>query len=275
MEYLEDFVDYLYENDKSEYTIKSYKKDLEQFYSILGSDIENITKRDIRVYIRELKNRNLNIKTINRKLTSLSQYIKFLNEEMNLKISVTIKNQKIQSQEYLEDMLSKEDFNKLISFTHEREDYRAKALFCTLYYTGMRVSEMLQLKVTDCQKDRIQIRGKGGKYRNIFIPEKLHEVWEKYIVVRKEKGEYLFTGSKGVLTRIGVHKIIKKYADLANINPNVAHAHNFRHLFCLSMVEKGFSLDVVADLAGHSNINTTRIYTRKTTKELVNAINEL
>lgn len=275
MDYIEDFELYLDENDKSPITIESYLRDIKQFTEIIQKEIDQVTKKDLRYYIRELKNMKMSVKSINRKLTSLNQYVRFMNEEYDSNITLQIKNQKIQSQDYLEEMLSRDEFEALISSTEREQDYRAKAIFYTLFYTGMRVSEMLQLEVADVEKEKIQIRGKGNKYRNIFIPEKLREVWKEYMEVRRSITQKLFTGTKGPLTRIGIHKIIKKYAKISGINDKIAHAHNFRHLFCISLLEKGFSIDIVADLAGHSNINTTRIYTRKTTSELVEVINQL
>jgi integrase/recombinase XerD len=154
-------------------------------------------------------------------------------------------------------------------------DKRAVAIFYTLFLTGARVSEMLQLEPKDVQERMTVVKGKGSKYRDLFLPKKAQTYLEDYLTERVQKGEGLFSGREGTITRQTVHQIIKKYAGLARVKLSRAHAHNFRHLYGMYLGEEGLSIDEIADLLGHSNINITRIYTRKTKKELMAAINNL
>jgi integrase/recombinase XerD len=275
MLYLDSFHIYLKKRDLSINTINSYTSDVVQFLDFIKKPAENINKQDLDNFKQYLEDSELNVSSINRKLISIQNFLDFLNDEYNTSFTMKVKKIKKQNQQYLDDLLFKEDFDKLIKCTQQCKDKRSEALFYTLYLTGMRVSELLQLEIQDVGKSYISIKGKGNKYRTVFIPPKLQNILKEYINERAEKGDKLFTGQRGPINRQTVHNIIKKYANMAKVNMDAAHAHNFRHLYCLSLVEKGLSIDVVADLAGHSNINTTRIYTRKTKEQLMNAINEL
>jgi integrase/recombinase XerD len=255
--------------------VSSYKNDISQFLNFIHKPVEEINKYDIESYSKYLEEKQLNVNSINRKLISIKNFLDFLNDEHNAGIVIKVKKMRRQNQQYLDDMLFKEDFEKLIKCAQENKDKRAEVLLYCLYLTGMRVSEVLQLEVEDIDKSYLSIKGKGGKYRTVFIPQRLQNMFKEYNEIRTEKSSKLFTGQRGPINRQTVHNIIKKYACMAKIKIDVAHAHNFRHLYCLSLVEKGLSIDVVADLAGHSNINTTRIYTRKTKEQLMKAIDEL
>lgn len=274
-ERLESFADYLRENEKSDNTIGSYISDVKQFLGFLSKRIERITEKDIRSYKESLSKRGLSVKTINRKLVSIKQFIDFLNENFKTGIVVKIRPEKQQRQDYLEEMLTKSDFEKMVKAAVKQGDTRAKAIFYTLLYTGVRVSEMLQINLSDIDQEYITVKGKGSKHRDIFVPARVRTVWVEYTQQRNKTSKKLFTGTRGEINRQTVHNTIKHYAKLANVSLVRAHAHNFRHLYCKMLVEKGYSIDTVADLAGHSDINVTRIYTRKTRRELVDAINEL
>lgn len=270
---------FITENDKSNHTISSYKTDIIQFMDYIQKEPEELTKVDINNYKKYLLENKLSIKSINRKLVAIKNFISYLVNEENRSITLEIKQEKIQRQEYLDEMLTKEDFDALVAAAERERDYRALALFYGLFLTGMRVSELLQLKVSDVKNDTISIKGKGSKYREVFVPERLRNIFRQYLAHRiPRETPFLFTsqtGKSGVINRITVNSIIKKYAKIAVVSLTKAHAHNFRHLYCMSLIEKGISIDTVADLAGHSDINTTRIYTRKTKNQLLDTINDL
>jgi integrase/recombinase XerD len=274
-EYLDSFQDYMKENEKSQNTINSYLIDLKQFLEHIKNPLQ-ITKQDIKGYRDLLKGRKLSVKTINRKLVSVKQFIDFLNECFDARLIIKIRPEKEQQQGFIEEMLTKEDYNALAAATDRAGDRRAKAIFATLFYTGMRVSEMLQLKIDDIHKDEVTILGKGNKYRNILINRKLKPIWKEYARVREtDKGTELFVGQRGAINRQTVHNLIKDYAEQVGVKAARAHAHSFRHLFCVSLIEEGLTIDKVAKLAGHSDINTTKIYTEMTKQDYFNAINKL
>lgn len=264
-------------NDLSENTVDAYTRDIEKLLNFVQKEIWEITKKDLEKYIHQCRRKGLSVKTINRSLVAARQFVKFINdlEDPDIQVNVQIKQVKIQKQEYLEDMLEMSDFDRMVKAAEKAGDTRAVAIFYTLFLTGCRISELLQFEPRDVEERIVVVRGKGDKYREIFMPKKAREYLTAYLKERIDKGEGLFTGREGPLTRQQVHNIIKKYAGLARVKLSRAHAHNFRHLFCMYLVEEGLSIDEIADLAGHSDINITRIYTRKTKKELLAAINNL
>lgn len=288
-------IDYLdqFEQDKtsqySELTLKSYISDLKQFYAFVGKDLEDINRGDIDNYVahtlsqvNKFSGKPYRPQTVNKKLIALRQYVDWINANTDIKIFVEIKLLEIQRQEYLsEDLLSGNEFERIINTAADDQTIsgiQARALLSGLYYTGMRISELLQMKVSDVEKLDIWIKGKGGKYREIPISQKLKPTLQEYITARCLKNDdHVFTNLIGnkVMSRQTAHRIIKKYGGKARIKLKKVHLHNLRHLFCITMLQKGATLEEVADLAGHSNINTTRIYVRKTKGELRSTVEKL
>ncbi len=264
-------------DEKSLNTVEAYIRDIKQFISF--RDIEKATTEDVENFKNLLLSQNIKPKSINRKLVSVRQFIEYLNrlEDFEPKIFLEIKLIKIQRQEYLEEILSKSDFDRLVRAAEKENDKRAVAIFETLYLTGARVSELLQFNVNDVKKSSKIIRGKGSKYRELFMPEVLQDYLSDYAKARKIESGNLFlnVNNDNTMDRQSVHNLIKKYAGISKVKLSKAHAHNFRHLYCFKLREMGFSLDEIADLAGHSDINTTKIYTRRTKPELMNMIRKL
>lgn len=279
-ELLEEFILTMKE-DKSDNTISYYITDIKQFDRFIeGKEIEDIKNIDIVKFKDDLINRKLKSKTVNRKLLSVKKLIEWINsnEEIEVEKHLKINLIKIQHQDYLEEVLELVDFERLVRMAIREKDVRAVAVFHCLYLTGMRVSEILQLKVQDINRDYVNIIGKGEKSRDVFMAERLKEYLKEYVRTRGQSiNGHLFVNERNdsVMSRQSVDNLIKKYAGIAKVKLTKAHAHNFRHLAGIRMIEEGFSLDEVADILGHGNINTTRIYTRKTKKELLKAINRL
>lgn len=247
--------------------------DLRQFFEWFNGDLEELVTEDIEKYKEHLFRSRMKPKTINRKLVSIRRYIDFVNNlNVGIRILAEVKMIKIQKQEYLEELLTKSDFDRLVKAAETSGDKRAIAIFYCLYLTGARVSELLQLKASDFASNNLVIRGKGDKYRYLFPPELLYTHVNNYIQARPEDAsDSLFYN----ISRQTVHNIIKKYAGVAKVKLSRAHAHNFRHLYALRLIELGVPIEDVAELLGHTNLNTTRIYIRKTKEQLMKAIRQL
>lgn len=291
-DYLEVFVDYLTEEEKKQGTIDGYRTDIKGFIAFLKKDIRKVNRTDINAFKDYLRKKGRATVTINRKLVSVKRFIDFINEKYDQEINVRIKQEKVQKQYSLDDdeVLSFDDYEKLVEAMDEAGDVRAKALMDAMYYTGMRVHEALQLRVDHVQeglKTIHDIKGKGGKYRPIYISKKLDASLNEYLKVRKqprrddlppnspEHTKALFVGERGPISRQTAHSIIKKYAKLAGIEETKAHVHNLRHLFGLQMAEKGVPIEDIAKYMGHSNIEITRIYLEKPQSHYENLINQL
>lgn len=277
-EYLHDF-QIIKEKEKSPHTVLAYISDLKQFICFLEKSFDLVTTDDVEKFKEFLLNKKLKPKTVNRKLVSIRQYVTYLNGlDLETKFSIETKLIKIQHQEYLDELLTLGDLERILSAAEKESDVRVIAIVNGMYLTGARVSELLQFKVNDVGKDEIVVCGKGRKYRKLFPPERLKKILADYLKVRKsDKTDLLFVNcaNEKPMDRQSVHNLIKKYAGKGKVKLSRAHAHNLRHMYCYRLIEKGLNIDEVADLAGHSNINTTRIYTRKPKSELMKAIKDL
>lgn len=264
--------------ERSPLTVSAYLTDLKQFSTFYQKDIDKLTTDEVEDWKNSMLGLKLKPKTINRKLVSLRRFIAFLNNcpEYGKRILAEIKLFKIQKQEYLEDTLLKSDLDRIVRVAEDNGDFMAAAVFWGMYYTGARVSEILQLNAGDVESDFVAIRGKGGKMRDLFIPNTLKKYLAACVMGRAENAP-LFLNKKGkALDRQTVHNWIKRYAGIGRVKLSRAHSHNLRHLFCFSLLENDdCNLDDVANLAGHADINTTRIYTQKTKRQLLRTINNL
>jgi integrase/recombinase XerD len=275
MEYIDKFKQYLNDNYKSQKTIESYSSDVKQFICFTKKDINGLTTQDINKFKEQLKNKDFSIKTINRKLVSINQFIIYLNECEKFNIKVKIRQEKIAIQDFIDDMMEKNDVDRILRAAQRENDVRAKALIYTLFLTGARVSEMLQIKIHDINKDTIEVRGKGAKYRKLLIPKKLASVWNEYANVRYNNTEYLFSGERGPINRQTVHNTIKNYTGKARgIDKDKCHAHAFRHLYAKSLSDLGVNAVIISQLLGHK-LNITGIYIQKSKKDLLKIINKL
>jgi integrase/recombinase XerD len=271
---IKQFQEFLLEKDKSSKTIEAYVRDIQQFYKYLRTnnikEIHNDTLKSYKNYL--LHERFLTATTVNRKLVALHQYLSF-NE-----ISATTNIVKIQSQNFLENVLDKSEVDKMVDIAKRKNDLRAIALFKTLSNTGMRISEALSLTINDIHKDSVEIVGKGNKRRMVFIPKSLNKIWLQYCRNGRyhTKLDYLFVTQKGKMTRETADKIVKKYGNLCNIPIEKCHCHSFRHMYCKRLGDNpNITIDIIADLAGHQDISVTRRYLRKSKSELLSIIEDL
>lgn len=286
-DYLEEYKIYLMEEEKSKATIDSYTIDIQGFFGYIKKDIKKIKKTDVTAFKEYLRQRKLKTSSINRKLVGVKQFIEFVNDKYDLAISARVKQEKVQKQYSLKDeeLMTQRDFERLIKAVEDAGDIRTKALFEAMAFTGMRVSECLQLRIDHVQEGLAvieDIKGKGSKYRDIYISDILMHSLNEYLKVRKipfasTKDTYkeLFLGERGPLTRQAVHQLMKKYAKNAGIEETKAHVHNLRHLFGLNLAADGMPIEEIAQLMGHTDINTTKIYLTKTQSYFKDRINKL
>ncbi|WP_042375257.1 tyrosine-type recombinase/integrase [Neobacillus jeddahensis] len=284
VEYLEAYRNHLQEEEKSKGTIDGYVSDVKDFIAFIKKDITKIKKHDVIDFKECLRQRKLKTLTINRKLVGVKQFLDFANERFELSISARIKQEKIQKQYSLKDeeLLTESDYKCLIGAANEAHDTRAKALFESMYYSGMRISEALQLRTDHVEKGLKvieDIKGKGSKYRDIYMSDKLIKSLREYLEVRNQPysstTKALFVGERGPLTRQTAHSEMKKYAKKAGIEASKAHVHNLRHLFGLRLAEQGVPIQDIAKYMGHTSIEVTKIYLEKPQSHYVNLIDQL
>jgi len=266
----------------SKNTLDNYQLDLLQFIGFIKKDCLDIVQNDILLYRKYLKdfripqkNKPYSIKTINRKLVSVNQFLKYLNEETEFNKTIIIKPEKIQFQNIRSEILNSNDVKRILNSACKVKDYRTIALIYTLFYTGTRISEALQIKTSDVDSDKIWIIGKGEKYRQIFIPKILKQSWHEYLKVRYEsESEFLFVGQKGPMTRQYAGRCIKYYAGMAKIKKDKVYPHAFRHLFSKNLYEAAVPYVVIKQLMGHQ-LSVTENYMQYSEKDILKFIDKI
>ncbi len=280
---LEDFYHFLtVERGLSPNTIQSYQRDLQQYQVFLQTK-ENITDWDyvsrahIMKYLYELNDKGRSSATLARLLSSIRLFHQFLvrekvsNQDPSLHIETPKKERKLPK------ILSSEDVEKLLNIrAHDPLSFRNKAMLEMLYATGLRVTELITLKVSDLHLTMgfVRCMGKGSKERIIPLGELAKAAVERYLdssrerLVKHKKVDELFVNHHGKpLSRQGFWKILKAVAVEAGVNKEIT-PHTLRHSFATHLLENGADLRAVQEMLGHADISTTQVYTHVTKTRL-------
>lgn len=265
----------LLERKISKISSEFYLSDTKEFLSWLKKDLSDISEEDIKKFIRHLATKKRNSTTIARKISSLRSFFYFLNKEgmISKNLIEDIDTPKIKRK--LPQVLTISEVEKLLNSLETKKDketIRARAMFELLYATGMRVSELLNLKINDLNLEEgfVRIIGKREKERIVPIGEPAVLAIKEYLnlvrpfLLNKKdiSNPYLFLNQRGKkLSRMGFWKILRKYVKLAGIEKKIT-PHTFRHTFATHLLEGGANLRIVQELLGHANISTTQIYTK-------------
>lgn len=274
---IEEFIDYLrFERKYSENTISSYKRDLNKMNIYIKKEFTKLNKKDIQNYIQKLSKEE-NTSSVSRCISTLKSFYKFLeiNKYTNSNPLTTITNPKTQKK--LPKVLSEEEIDKLLDINlNTNFDYRNKAMLELMYSSGLRVSELVNLKVNDIDlvNSSVRIFGKGSKERIIPLNDYATIALKNYILYYRtslfKHGEnnYLFLNNHGnKMTRQGFFKILSKIAKEKNIKTELS-PHTLRHSFATHLLKHGADLRSIQELLGHSDISTTQIYTHITEERL-------
>ena len=265
-------------------SISSYRRDFKKFeqYLLLNPKILflNISKLEILDFLKYLYNNNIDI-SVSRILSALRGFYKFLIRQQLIKKNPwsQVKNPKT-SKKILE-VLDVEEVSWFLDSipVSTPSELRDRAMFEILYGCGLRVSEITDLRISSVDSDQRLLRfiGKGDKERIAPLGDTAFLFLEKYInfarnkIEKEKKTDYLFLNMRGgKLSRQGLWKILKKYADKAGIEKNL-YPHIFRHSFATHLLQRGADLITVQKLLGHSSITTTEIYTNLTKEYLKDA----
>lgn len=270
--YIEQYVDYLKNIKKSsDNTVASYKRDLTKFldyYREIGTeDIRTINETNINSYVLFMEKTGMSMATVSRSIASIKSFFGFLFREKILTDdpSVNIKPPKIEKKQ--PDILTIEEVSRLLDQPGDTtpKEIRDRAMLELLYATGIRVSELVTLKISDVNLKMGYIECHDlRKSRIIPIDDSAQKALDKYMnQVRKtmcKDSDYLFSNCKGTpMTRQGFWKIIKVYAEKAGIEKDIT-PHMIRHSFASHLVNNGADLKAVQEMLGHADISTTQIY---------------
>lgn len=285
MEYLDNFLEYLeYQKNYSKYTLINYQKDIETFYIFLkDSKISNINKVDYKIlrnYLEYLYNKKYTSSSINRHISSIKTYFKYLERENIIKNNPSILLNTVKKEKKLPKVINSNDIETILLLPDISTPLgmRDSAILEMFYSTGIRVSELVKIKLNDVElsESRIKIEGKGNKERYVLYGNILKEKMLKYVkegrkeLLKEKQNKYLFLNKNGEkLTERGVRVIIdnilKKAGEKIHISP-----HMLRHTFATHMLNEGADLKIVQELLGHENLSTTQIYTHVSNERLKN-----
>ena len=270
-------------------TIESYKYDILQFKKFLlkkKREITQINKKEILDFLEYLKLKKVKNRTKKRKLFALKRFYKYLVSE-ELIVSNPLENINMpKSEDTMSLTLTIEQINKILkTVSKDANGYkklRSYLIIELLYATGIRVSELISIKINniDVNKNTILIdppeKGKTRTDRLVFFGEQTKFVLEKYLEYRriefnnKDDSPWLFpsNSSDGFLTRRRVLQLLQELANKVNIEKNLMHPHSFRHAFGNHLLTSGADIRVVQKLLGHTSIITTQKYTEHRDKLL-------
>lgn len=274
-------------------TKTSYQTDLQDFFKFAAKQkwrMEEITPQEVVAYFAG--RRDWSSSTLARKRSALTQWFKFLVSEKIRKDNPVLLTPSPKRARDLPNVLSKDEVQRLITEvkgTGSAEDVRMTALLELIYASGMRVSELVTLRLDHIQRDPkkresilpyFMVRGKGDKDRIVPLHASAVEALQNYLAVRAQfipshgDSKYLFAsnGKKGHLTRQRFGQLLKQLCIDAGVDPERCSPHTLRHSFATHLLEGGADLRVIQELLGHADIGTTQIYTHVSSARLERAV---
>ena len=264
------FLDSLYiEKGLSKNTVSSYKNDISSFLSWLNKkqiNYQQVSGKNINEFISNLFNSGLKSSSINRKISSIKHFYLFLSKKKIIKYSPADEIETPKQEKYLPISMSEDEVERLLSSPNPNQiiERRDKAMIEILYATGMRISELVNLKLTDIDFNRsvLKVFGKGSKERLVPYGEKAAEALDIYLRDRKKSdSKNVFLSNRGSqITRGAFWQRIKIYIKRENLKSSIS-PHTLRHAFATHLLNRGADLRSVQILLGHSDLSTTQIYT--------------
>ena len=272
------YLDYLqFERKLSLNTLKSYTNDLKDFDIYFGNEIRDLSFNDIKKYLLSLKNDSA--RTVAHYLTVINSFYDFLVNEGIIKENPCNNIQAPKLPKKLPNFLTEEEIDKLLDVDLvTMYDYRNKAMLELLYATGLRITELINLKINDVDLHNCFVRvfGKGKKERIVPISDVAINYLNIYImeyrnlILGNVVSDYLFiSNAKTNISRQAFFKIIKKQCKLRGIEKEVS-PHVLRHSFATHLLKHGADLRVIQELLGHEDISTTQIYAHLVNEKLKN-----
>lgn len=281
--YLDKFISFLkFEKRYSAHTVKAYEKDVSlylEFWKVEGVEFHELTHKEVRFYLSELMEKKLGASSVNRVLSSLRTYYKFLQREgvyernpmLLLKALKTPKKLPVVVEEGRMDVLLADD----VFFGKGFEGVRDRLIIELLFGTGMRLSELVHLKEEDVDfyQDTIRVLGKRNKERIVPLLMGLKKLINEYLLLKKvEKFDNncltLIVTKKGKQVYPGlVYRVVTNYLSLITSQQKKS-PHVLRHSFATALLNRGADLNAIKELLGHANLVATQVYTHNSVERL-------
>ncbi len=280
------FRQFLDSHDFSAHTVKALIFDIRKFalyFTTVNNepfDCLRITVADItsfKRYLREEKHQA--VSTVNRAIVSIRRYLEWLVGQGRLDANPGKVVKELRRQQLVPKGLGRSQVRKLLREIDLRNDIRSKAIFTLFLQTGCRVSDLVQIELQDLMMgDRsgsvVFRNGKGSKERQVPLTLECRKALQEYLSVRPPvSGQKLFIGERGSLTDVGVRALCNKYSCLCGFK---IHPHLLRHSFALQFLkDTNNDLVALAQILGHENLNTTKIYSQKNDRDLAEIVGRL
>ncbi|MFC7356924.1 tyrosine-type recombinase/integrase [Jejudonia soesokkakensis] len=278
------FTDYLsLEKKYSPHTIVAYKRDLENFAAFAKEDYDvlNLTEINysiIRSWIVSLVDEGISNRSVNRKVSSLKTYYKFLLKTKQIEVNPLAKHKSLKTSKKLQVPFSEKEIAQVIELLHETEGFEAirnKLIVELFYATGMRRAELVNLKLSDIDlaQQTVKVLGKRNKERIIPLLKPVLKTYQEYINERSalkkiESPEYVLLSSKGVkIYETLVYRVINSYFSIASEKIKRS-PHILRHSFATHLLNEGADINAVKELLGHSSLASTQVYTHNNIAKL-------
>lgn len=263
-------------------SISSYVTDLAEYVEFIDknyaiADPVRITKQHIRNFVARLKRKQSSSSSIARKMSAIRSFHKFLMQEKLVDVNVALGVHLPKKKQTLPTVLSVEEVDALMVAADGDDplELRNKAMLELLYGSGLRISELLALRLSDLHLNMgfLNVAGKGNKERIVPVGAEAAHAMRQYLdkgrpTIKKIPGDILFVNSRGTaISRVGFYKVLKLLAVKAGITKDVS-PHTLRHSFASHLLDNGVDLRVVQELLGHEDISTTQIYTHISKQKL-------
>ena len=273
---IEKFLDYLQlEKNYSPNTLSAYKRDLIQYNNFIienngNLEIENADYKIIRSWIVSMVNSNISNRSINRKVSSLKSFYKFLIKTETIRSSPLKAHSPLKQSKKIQVPFSQEEINSLLDsdfFTNDYKGVLQKSIIAFFYFTGVRRIELINIKESDIsvESSTIKVMGKRSKERIIPILPKLKKTIKFYMEIKSKligntSFEYLFISKNGKqLSEKFVYRTVNEYFKL--VSPKIKKApHVLRHSFATHLINEGADINSVKELLGHSSLSATQVY---------------
>src|SRR5210317_753199 len=282
---IEKFLDYLkLEKNYSSNTLSAYKRDLIQYNKFIvenncNLEIENADYKIIRSWIVSLVSSNISNRSINRKVSSLKSFYKFLIKTDTIKSSPLKEHSTLKQSKKIQVPFSQEEINSLLDsdfFTNDYMGVLQKSIIAFFYFTGVRRIELINIKESDIslESSTIKVMGKRSKERIIPILPKLKKSIKFFMEIKSKligntSFEYLFI-SKNVkqLSEKFVYRTVNEYFKL--VSPKIKKApHVLRHSFATHLINEGADINSVKELLGHSSLSATQVYSHTSMERII------
>lgn len=273
--HIESYIEYLQlEKNYSSHTIQAYKKDLVQFNSFLEDEsvvsVFDVNYSLIRSWVTSLLENGDTHRTVNRKMSAIKSYFKFLLKIGRISINPADSFKSLKVAKKIQVPFSTEEVLKLLDSSYDTDDFEQSRDFLIIelfYATGIRREELINLKVPDVDliSNQIKVTGKRNKQRIIPLVSSIKDHVEKYLSLRDQFVEMttyeLFITSKGIKVYPSlVYRVIKSYFSKVSLKVKIS-PHVLRHTFATHLLDHGADLNAVKELLGHTSLSSTQIYT--------------